>query len=181
MSPPRKKNKKRTSLKSVLFIAEGLRDKKFLIYLKSLYMRSDRLNIFIRNGMGGAADNLVKETLNALGSFDKRVTVIDNDKKKDEMERARKLANDNDIKLFENTPCIEALFLAILCDSQNEVPNTTGKCKIKYKKEFLKNKKIEDHKDLLRMFPKKKLNYKRKRISTLNEIISVIEGKFNKI
>lgn len=176
MTTPEQSQYQLISKKTVLIIAEGLMDSVFLKYIKSLYIRPNKLSITIRNGGGGSADSLVKQALNSLG-YDKRIAVIDNDKKKSEMEKARKLAIDNNIKLIESTPCIEATFLEILCDKQEEIPNKTGGCKLKYKKDFLDNKKIEDSNDLLRMFPKRILNSKRKIIPILDEIISIIEGK----
>lgn len=179
MAIPEQKLNKRASKKIILVIAEGLRDANFLKYLKSLYAHTNELDLRIRNGMGGTADGLVQETIKSLGSYHKRVTVIDNDKSNNEMERARELAKNNFIKLIENTPCIEATLLTILCDQQKDVPITTGKCKLKYKKEFLNNKKIENNQDLLILYPKRKLNNKRKSIPTLNKMISVTEGKIN--
>jgi hypothetical protein len=172
------KRNKRISKKTVLIIAEGLRDANFLKYLKSCYTHLNKLNMIIRNGQGGTADGLVQETINTLGSYDNRATVIDNDKGKNEMERANNLASSHNIKLIKNTPCIEATLLSILGKKQDEIPTGTGQCKLKYKKEFLNNKKMEDNQDLIRMFPKKVLNNKRKSIPLLNDIISAIEGKF---
>lgn len=94
MTTPEQSQYQLISKKTVLIIAEGLRDSVFLKYIKSLYIRPNKLSITIRNGGGGSADSLVKQALNSLG-YDKRIAVIDNDKKKSEMEKARKLAIDN--------------------------------------------------------------------------------------
>lgn len=170
------KQNRKIPKKTILVIAEGLRDSNFLKYLESLYTHRDRVKLTIRNGMGGTADGLVLETINSHGSYDNRVTVLDNDKKTEEMEKAREQANINNIKLIEITPCIEFLLLSMLCDNPNDIPNKTGRCKLKYKKEFLKNIRTEENKDFFRLFPKKTINTKRKTNSKLNEIILLIEG-----
>ena len=177
MEEPNSKLKIRTSKKIILIFAEGLRDVMFVKYLKSLYLRTNEIDFRIRNGMGGTANGIVMETINSLGSYDKRVTIVDNDKNKSEMEKARLLAKNNNIELIEITPCIEAMFLCILLDNLSNKLLKTGKCKCKYEKDFLKKSGIEDQNDLIKLFPKKLLTSRRKNILTLDLIIRLIEGK----
>lgn len=154
---------KRLRKRTFLVIAEGLRDTNFLKHLKLLYEHTNKANTIIRNGRGGTADGLVQEAINTLGSFDNRATIVDDDKGECEMEKASNLAKNNNIKLIKNSPCIEAVLLAILGKEKNKIPAKTGRCKTMYAKEFLNSKRTEDNKDLLRMFPKKNLSAKRKK------------------
>lgn len=171
------KIKKRLIKKSILVIAEGFRDTNFMKYLDSLYTRSNKLNVIIRNGLGGSATSIVQQAINTPGDYDKRVVVIDTDKSTKEMQSAYDLANENEILLIKNIPCIEATLINSYSGNQYELPKNTGSCKKVYEKKILKSNKIESYSELRKIFPKNCLNEKRKTVLVLEEMISVMEGK----
>jgi hypothetical protein len=68
----------------------------------------------VRRGKGGDAVSVVVDAINTPGSFDRRIVVLDNDKPKSEMEKARREARIKNVELIENNPCLEAFLLSIL-------------------------------------------------------------------
>ena len=116
----------------------------FLRYLKGLYARDSGVAVTIRNGKGGNAVNIVIDASNAPGGFDKRVVVLDNDKGDSEMQRARLEATNRGIELIENTPCLEAVLLAVLNDGKNYHDKQSAWCKQQFQSDYLDKKKRTD-------------------------------------
>ncbi|MFA4817152.1 MAG: RloB domain-containing protein [Parcubacteria group bacterium] len=174
------KNKKqiRKAKYTILFFGEGLAEEVFLKYLRKAYAaRNSGVAVKIRNGQGGSADGIVQRAGLHPGSFDRRVVVLDNDKPRAEMEKARKLAKDGDVSVIENNPCLEALLLRIL----SKVKFLENKDSKYYKKEFekkyiCKNKRC-DIDEYEKIFPKNILDSSRKKIKELGEIIGFMENK----
>jgi hypothetical protein len=133
--------------------------------------------VTVRNGLGGSAVNIVQQAINTPGDYHKRIGVIDTDKSAKEMQEAYALAVNGDIYLIKNNPCIEATLIKSYTCEQYSVPNGSGSCKRLYESKILKNTKIESNSEFLKIFPKKSLNEKRKTVPTLEEMISVMEGK----
>lgn len=163
------RHKKRIIKKTTLFFGEGLLDSLFLKYLKSIYT-SEKINITIRGGRGGDAKKIVKDCIKVFGDFNKRAVLLDNDKPVKEVLGARKIAEDNNIIVIENTPCLEALFLSIL-DKDYENKNTKW-----FKKEFEKyhKKEIQSFYDFNKIFPKEIIEEKKEKISNLKLIIETL-------
>ncbi len=169
------KRKKRKAKETILIYGEGVSEKIFLEYLKSLYI-PDGVAIKIRNGKGGSPASIVLDAINEWGAFDKKIVVLDNDKSKKEINSAELLANKNKIKIIKNNPCLEATLLAIL---ENKICNS--KSSMWYKKEF-ENKYINKKKrgilsEYSKIFSKKKIEIVRKNIKELDQLILAIENK----
>lgn len=159
----------------MLVYGEGQSEEVFLKHLRGLYTRDSGVAITVKKGKGGTPEEVVKSAINYSGDFDRRIVVIDNDKSQTEMKKARKKANEHNIELIENTPCLEAFLLNILedCDCKSK---SSAWCKREFEKKYItKRKRTEMHK-YEKFFPKGKLKKQRKRIATLNQIISVMEG-----
>ena len=83
--PPRK------AKKTILFYGEGSAEEVFLKHLRKVYARNSGVAVTIRNGQGGTADGIVEKASCYFGAFGKRIVLLDNDKPKAEMERARRI------------------------------------------------------------------------------------------
>lgn len=168
------KLKRRRANRTLLIFGEGFSEEMFLKYLKSIYSFNQNVAINIKKGKGGTAYNIVLDAEKIPGDFDRKIVVIDNDKSKTEMEKARNLAKEKNIELIENTPCLESLFITILDKKYNQNSNWF---KHKFESEYL-NKKKRDEMDVYnKLFPKKILDRKRVEIPELKKLISIMEGK----
>lgn len=170
------KKKRRVASQILLMYVEGLGEEIFLKYLRGLYARDSGVVVTIRNGKGGNVVNIIIDASNALGDFDKRVVVLDNDKGDTEKQRARREATKRGIELIENTPCLEAILLAVLNDGKNYSDKQSGWCKKQFQSKYLDKKKRTELNEYGKMFPKTLLDEQRKKISELEEIISTMEG-----
>lgn len=171
------KKKRRAASQTLLMYGEGLGEEMFLKYLRGLYARDSGVAITIRNGKGGNALNIIVDASNAPGGFDKRIVVLDNDKGNEEMQRARQEATSRDIELVENTPCLEAILLAILNDGENYSSRQSSWCKGEFESKYLDKKKRTELNEYGKCFPKSLLDKQKTKIAELQKFISIMEGK----
>ena len=170
------KKKRRAASKTLLMYGEGLGEKTFLKHLRKLYAHSSNTKVTVRNGRGGDATSIVINADNAPGDFNKKVVVLDNDKRPEEMNRARHEARSRNIELFENNPCLEAMLLSILNDGANYKTKESSWCKNQFQSQYIAKKKRSDIHEYERVFPKSLLDTKRSKIPELNDLIKMIEG-----
>ncbi|HEY4503743.1 MAG TPA: RloB domain-containing protein [Candidatus Paceibacterota bacterium] len=123
------KKKRRAASRTLLVFGEGMCEEMFLKHIKSLYSYIANIAVTVRKGKGGTAFDVVIDSDKIPGDFDKKVVVLDNDKSTEEMQQARKEANNRGIILIENTPCIEALLLSILESGTEFSSKTSAWCK----------------------------------------------------
>lgn len=168
------KKKKRQANKTLLVLGEGLGEEMFLKHLKSLYYVVG-VAITIRKGKGGTPNDVVTSAYKTPGAFDRKIVIIDNDKSRTEMQKARTEAKRRGIELFENTPCLEGLLLIVL-DKKIEGHNSEW-CKNKFESEYIDKKKRVEPVEYIKLFPKKLLDDKRNKIKELSNLISIMEGK----
>jgi len=154
---------------------EGLGEEMFLKYLRRLYSRNSGVAVTIRNGKGGTAIGVIINAVNEPGAFDRRIVILDNDKGEQEMNGARKEAQEKGIELLENSPCLEATFLAILRSGQSFSNKTSIWCKSEFESNYLDKKKRTEISEYGKVFPKNTLDARRTNISELNAIISLME------
>jgi len=171
------KKKRRVASRTLLMYGEGLGEEIFLKYLKGLYARDSGVAITIRNGKGGNAVNIIIDASNMPGDFDKRVVVLDNDKGGTEMQQARQEATNRGVELIENTPCLEAVLLAVLNDGKNYSDKQSAWCKQKFQSDYLDKKKRTELSEYDKVFPKTLLDKQRAKIHELEKIIFTMEGK----
>ena len=169
------KKKKRQASKTLLVFGEGFDEEMFLKHLKSLYSYKSNVAITIKKGKGGDAKNIVIDADKTPGAFDRKIVILDNDKTKTEMTKARQEAKNRNIELIENTPCLEHLLVSIL-DKKPSGKNSDW-CKGEFESKYLSKKKRGELSEYIKLFPKKLLDIKRLKISELNKLILIMEGK----
>jgi hypothetical protein len=156
---------------------EGLCEEIFLKHLKGIYYRSRGVAIKIEGGRGGSAPDIVTDAVKMLGSFDRKVVILDNDKLVKEMAAARAMATSYGIILIENNPCLEATLLAVLMG--DKFPK--GKASEWYKKEFeskyIDKKKRADFDEYKKIFSKNTLDVGRAKVREIDALIILMEGK----
>ncbi len=175
----KKKNQKqiRRAKCTILFYVEGSSEEVFLKHLRRTYARNSGVAVTIRNGQGGSADGIVQRAICYPGGFDRRVAVLDNDKPKNEMAKARALAKTAGVEIIENCPCLEALLLRIL-NGGKILEDANSKY---YKKEFEKKHICESKRcnidEYAKIFPKNVLDGSRKKVKELGRIVGLMENK----
>jgi hypothetical protein len=169
------KRKRRQANKTLLVFGEGMNEEIFLKHLRKLYCCNNNIAITVKKGRGGDAENIVLDANKVPGGFNRRVVILDNDKTKNEIIKARKVAKDKKIELIENTPCLEYLFLLIL-DSRN-ISTDSKECKKVFEKEYIEKRQRKEAREYDKYFTKKSLDGKRKNIKILDSIIKIMEDK----
>jgi len=132
--------------------------------------------VTIKKGKGGTPEGIVKSAINYSGSFDRKIVVVDNDKSKKEMEKARSKAKEYNIVLIENTPCLEALLLNIL-ENKDFVAKQSSWCKREFEKKYIAKKQRVEMRRYEKLFSKTILEGQRKKVDILNQLIMAMEGK----
>ena len=169
------KRKKRQASKTLLVFGEGFNEEMFLKHLKALYSYGNNVAITVKKGKGGDAQNIIIDADKILGDYNRKIVVLDNDKPKVEMTKARKEAKDRNIELIENEPCLENLLLLIL-DKKISGKNSRW-CKGEFEGKYLDKKKRGESEEYVKLFPKKLLEERRLEIAELNKLILIMEGK----
>lgn len=169
------KKKKRQASKTLLVFGEGFNEEIFLKYLRGLYSYKSNVAITVKKGKGGDAQNIVIDADKTLGSYDRRIVILDNDKPKPEMLKARQEAKNRNIELIENTPCLEHLLVSILDKKPNG--KASSWCKGEFEGKYLDKKKRGEPNEYVKLFPKKLLDARRLKITELNKLILIMEGK----
>lgn len=167
------KLKRRHANKTLLVFGEGFSEEIFLKYLKSTYSFNKNVAITIKRGKGGTPYNVVLDANKIPGAFDRRIVIIDNDKPKTEIQKARSIAKEKNIELIENTPCLESLFINILDKKYNQNSNWF---KHEFESKYLDRKKRDELDEYIKLFPKKLLEKKKADIIELKKLISIMEG-----
>jgi ribosome assembly protein YihI (activator of Der GTPase) len=170
------KKAKREAKKTILFYGEGEAESIFLKHLKKMYANNSGIAVTIRNGHGGTAEIIVHKAIQYPGDFDRRVVVLDNDKLKQEMEQARKLAGKCEIDLIENTPCLEALLQSIVDGGKPKMNKSSAQYKKNFEKNHICKEKRLDPREYEKLFTIKLLDKRRKEIKNLEVIIGFMEG-----
>lgn len=166
------KKKRRVARQTLLMYGEGLGEEMFLKHLRRLYAHNSGVKVKIKKGRGGTPRDVVVGATNEVGSYDKRIVVVDNDKGKQEIENARKEARARNIELLENSPCLEALLLSILNGGKSFVNKKSSWCKSEFQSRYIEKKKRRELCEYEKIFPKKLLDIQRINITGLDVLIS---------
>jgi hypothetical protein len=169
------KKKKRQANKTLLVFGEGYDEEMFLKHLKAIYSYKSNVAISVKKGKGGDAQNIVIDADKIPGAYDRKVVILDNDKEKAEMVKARQEAENRNIELIENTPCLEHLLISIL-DKKMTGKNSAW-CKSEFESKYIDKKKRGEPNEYVKLFPKKLLEARRLKIIELNKLILIMEGK----
>ncbi|MDP2692069.1 MAG: hypothetical protein Q8O88_00335 [bacterium] len=171
------KKKRRSANKTILVYSEGLSEEIFLKYLRGLYSRDRDVAITIRRGKGGTADGLVIQANKTQGAFDRRIVVLDNDKSKSEMQKAKQESEKRKIELFEHTPCLESVLLSILRKGQSFKHKSSSWCKQEFESKYIDRKKRDEVDEYIKVFPKSLLDKQSSKVKELKMLISLVLGK----
>lgn len=171
------KKKRRSANKPILIYSEGLNEEIVLKYLRSLYARDKDVAITIRRGKGGTAYGMVIQADKTQGAFDRRIVVLDNDKGKSEMQKARQEAEKRKIELFEHTPCLESVLLSTLRKGQSFQQKSSSWCKQEFESKFLDRKERNQSDEYTKLFPKNLLDKESSKVPELKKLISLMLGK----
>lgn len=171
------KQKRRHASKTLLLFGEGFNEEMFLKYLRSQYTRDRGIAVTIKKGKGGTADGIVIEAAKMPGAFDRKIVILDNDKPKTEMEKARREAKNRNIELIENTPCLEFLLLSIMNSEKKPTGKNSVWCKNEFESKYLKKQKRGEPDEYAKLFPKDLLDKQRSKIEELNKLIAILENK----
>lgn len=170
------KKKVRSANRTVLLHGEGQHEEVFLKHLKSLYSFGRNINVKIQRGRGGDQSGMVTHVVNTVGSFDKRFVVLDNDRGEKSISAARKNAREHSIGLIENSPCIEAVLLAILNDGNSFKERESKWCKKHFETKYMNENKKYDVKEYSKIFPKALLDKQKDKVPELKVLIDIISG-----
>lgn len=171
------KKKRRSANKTTLIYSEGLNEEIVLKYIRGLYSRNKDIAVTIRRGKGGTAYGLVIQANKTQGAFDRRIVVLDNDKSKSEMQKARQEAEKRKIELFEHTPCLESVLLSILHKGQSFKNKSSSWCKQEFESKHLDRKKRDELDEYTKLFPKSLLDKQSSKVPELKKLISLMEGE----
>ncbi len=171
------KKKRRLAKRTLLIHGEGEEDCVFLKHLRSLYSQNSNSTCKINRGKGGSADSIVLQAIRSPGAYDKRIVILDNDKAKNEMAKARRLAKEKNIELIEHTPCIEAILLSILTTKNSFKQKNSSEYKKEFESKYINSKKRSKITEYQKLFSKKMLDRKRLKIKELGLLISLFENK----
>lgn len=164
------KKKRRAAKTTMLVYGEGQAEEMFLKHLRGLYAYNSGIVITIKKGKGGTPEGIVKSAVNYSGAFDRKIVVVDNDKSKNEMEKARKKAKGYSIELIENTPCLEAILLSI-SESKNFHSKSSAWCKREFEKKYIAKKQRAELHRYEELFSKATLEKSRKKVDILNQLL----------
>lgn len=160
---------------TLLLYVEGYSEKIFLEHIRGIYARGNDVKVTIKSGSGGSPEAIVSEALREIGSFDRRAIVMDNDGKIKEMEKAREKAKKGNVKIIENTPCLEGVLLSIL-ETEKSYPNkSSSKCKKEFESRYISKQRRKDKEEYKKHFPKEILDERRKHVKELDILISLFE------
>lgn len=169
------KKKRRQAKNTLLIFGEGLGEEMFLRHLRKIYSYNSNTAVTIKRGRGGTADGIVIDASKVHGDFYRKIVVLDNDKPRIEMVRARQEAKNRGIELIENTPCLEFILLTILEDDKKSGGKNSKWCKDQFESKYLDKKKRGEPEEYVKLFPKKILDKRRTKVSELEKLISVVE------
>ena len=167
---------RRRASSPVLIYCEGLRDATFLRLLNSFYGSANSAYAFtVKTGAGGSPASLVQKATLVTGSYDLRITKLDNDRGEDELREATALAVRVGVGLCVCTPCIEGTFLQILEPGPNHLRWSTKQCKDRFRNYHLGGRAQAGIQSYQNIFSKSLLDDTRQQVPQLDAMIRIFE------
>lgn len=119
--------------RTLLLVGEGLAEEAFLRHLRALYVERGSKVVTVKNAKGKGGGHVLDYTLRQrkAAAFDEAAALLDTDHDWDDAKRAQ--ARKAGITVFEATPCLEALLLAI---AGQRPPGVTAACKREFAQRF---------------------------------------------
>ena len=132
MPPPRGALQRRVR-RTLLLVGEGLAEEVFLRHLKALYVERGHKTVTIKNAKGKGGGHVLAYTGRQCkaAEYDQVAALLDTDADWNDQRRAQ--ASRQRILVFEASPCLEALLLAI---AGQRVPPNTQACKRAFRQHF---------------------------------------------
>jgi len=131
--PPPRARPQRVVRRTLLVVGEGLAEEVFLRHLKALYVERGHKTVTIKNAKGKGGGHVLTYTAgqSKAAEYDQVAALLDTDADWNDQRRAQ--ANRQRILVFESTPCLEALLLAI---AGHRAPADTLSCKRAFRQHF---------------------------------------------
>lgn len=173
MAPRKPTRPQREQRHTVLLAGEGLAEQNLLNHLKALYLpRGAPKTVSVKNakGKGGAQVLDYCRRQQKTAAFDEAAVLLDTDTQWGPSQQA--LARKEGIRVFECTPCLEAVLLRIAGK-----PLSVGQT-VDYKRAFHTAFGCEAHDPnvLERVFPKPVLDAARSRVPELAALLAFLEA-----
>ena len=168
----KKKRKKHT----ILIYCEGKYDYLFVQYLKGIFSSSSkRIKLKKGSGRGERLDWIIRKVAGGFAKYREKYIFLDLDQGKGkEKQKHEETAQKQSIILIWSDPCLEGLFLQIL-NGNSQMPDSQ-KCKNRFKNKYNSGQDRYDLVKLKKLFPKDKLISKKEEISTLHQLIEIINN-----
>jgi|GEM_PF-727581 len=168
---------------TALIYCEGAHDLAFMRHLKRLYSSASatKTNFSTTKGSGGSLDTLVADALKVPGDFNRYLVKLDNDRTKDEFDKANSLAeqvnaNGGYLTITASYPCLDALLLSILRPGQDYTRKKSKTCKREFERDYLAADKRLNSAAYDRIFARQVLDEARKNIAELDDLIRFLEA-----
>lgn len=131
--PSQRGRPQRAVRRTLLVVGEGLAEEVFLRHLKALYVERGHKSVTIKNAKGKGGGHVLTYTAGQCktAAYDRVAALLDTDADWNDQRRAQ--ANRQHILVFESSPCLEALLLAI---AGQRVPADTPACKRAFRQHF---------------------------------------------
>jgi len=165
--------KKRSTRPTLLAVGEGDSEEAFLKYLRRLYCSNyEGVSVTVVNAHGKGPGNVVSTAVGQLRNkdFDKALALLDTDlpwspKDREAARRAKTV-------LIGSTPCLEGLLLKILGQA---IPELSAQCKKRIA--TLVEGELTETDSYTAVFPKHVLDAAREKITELDVLLTLYEGK----
>lgn len=169
--------KKRFVLRTVLAVGEGETEQAFLKFLKQIYVpRRGGISVKVPLGkQGGDLSGSVDKVKRIRENGDYECTFLLRDLDTQEFKSGEER---DKILLLGSHPCVEGLFLDILDPKKRKESWDSARCKQEFEKAYLDEKKKLDSRDYSLIFSPECLEKARKNIPVLDNVLSILEGKF---
>lgn len=114
MAPRASRVPDRAQRRTVLVVGEGLAEQVFLGHLRALYVARGSKSVTVKNAKGKGGAHVLDYTLRQArqAAYDELAALLDTDTQWGERERTQ--ARQKKVRVFEATPCLEALLLQIV-------------------------------------------------------------------
>ncbi|MGE6778239.1 hypothetical protein ACQKFL_11430 [Vreelandella titanicae] len=163
--------RKLRKVRPVIYIhVEGYVEDAFLTCLRSYYHIAD-YKINIDNRRGGDPNIIINHACNECNDTFRTAVFIDDDKpvSQEAYDRATRC----NVKIIQNSPCIEGTLLNIL---EIEYNNDSNLCKKNFN-EIIGERNRTFNKAHTRLFPKDLLDQRRQSVDQLDRIIRIMQGE----
>ena len=164
--------KQRKQKHTILIYCEGKHDCLFVGYLKKTFVNSEKY-IELIEGQGGGPSRMIGKTARNPAEYDKKYIFLDSDQGENK-KKYEETAQEQNVTLIWSNPCLEGLFLRIL-NGHSQISDSQ-ECKSQFKNKYNSGQRKYDSINWEELFPKEKLVSKKEKVSTLRELIEIMNN-----